>query len=259
VSTIVIIDEVLNIDSTHNELICFVGAGGKTTTIFKLAKELRRCGGKVLVTTTTALYCPDEGDYDELIVSRLKDSRIFNTVKEGSIIVFAREVSPENKLLGIDKGFIEELYKKKIFHYILVEGDGSRRRPIKAPAFYEPVIPDSTRKTIGVIGLDSLGKKIDSNHVHRPELFCKVTGNKIGDTIDEENVAKLIRAPEGLFKGVTEGCQKYLLLNKADNEQKKRAALKIIELVKKDSSNIRGFVVAAIVDERINAIKWWSS
>jgi len=257
VSTMVTIDEVLDIRSTHNELICFVGAGGKTTTLFKLARELKHPEKKVLVTTTTAIFYPDESDYDEIIVDRLKDSRMFNTVKEGCIIVFAREVSPENKLMGIDREFIEELYKKKLFHYILVEGDGSKRKPIKAPAFHEPVIPNSTRKTIGVIGLDSLGKKIDSNHVHRPELFCKVTGSKTGDTINEKVVAQLIGSPEGLFKGVPKGCQKYLLLNKADNEQNKKAALKIIEIVKKDNSRIRGFIVATMADERINAIKWW--
>ncbi|MBW2653072.1 MAG: putative selenium-dependent hydroxylase accessory protein YqeC, partial [Deltaproteobacteria bacterium] len=128
----VTIDDVLDIRSTHSELICFVGAGGKTTTLFKLARELKHPRKKVLVTTTTAIFYPDESDYDEVIVDRLKDSRMFNTVKEGRIVVLAREVSPENKLLGIDREFIEELYKKKLFHYILVEGDGSKQKPIKA-------------------------------------------------------------------------------------------------------------------------------
>ena len=59
--------EALDIDLTRNELICFVGAGGKTTSLFRLARELKRCGKSVLVTTTTAIYCPDEGDCDEVI------------------------------------------------------------------------------------------------------------------------------------------------------------------------------------------------
>jgi len=244
--------EALDIDHAQDELICFVGAGGKTTTIFKLAKELKRHGKRVLVTTTTAMYYPDEGDCDHVIVDSSQDSEIFSGVAEGSIIGFGREGSPRNKLLGVAKEFIEELHKKKIFNYILVEGDGSKQRPIKAPAFYEPVIPESTTKTIGVIGLDSLGKKIDSNYVHRSELFCKVTGRKMGEIINEEEVVRLIVSPEGLFKAVPDGCQKYLLLNKAENKETQKSAMSIIESVKESGSGIHGFIVASIVDGEIN-------
>jgi len=247
--------EALDVDHAQNELICFVGAGGKTTTIFKLSKELKRHGKKVLVTTTTAIYYPHEGDGDEVMVESFPDSSIFTRVKEGGIIVFGREVSPENKLLGVDRGFIEELSKKKIFNYILVEGDGSKQKPIKAPAFYEPVIPNGATKTIGVIGLDALGRRIDSDYVHRPELFCKVTGSEKGTLIDEEKIARLIVSPEGLFKAIPKGCQKYLLLNKAENEQRKRSAINIIELVKKGSGSIAGFIVATMMDGSIISIR----
>jgi signal recognition particle GTPase len=50
----------LDIDLNKDELLCFVGAGGKTTAMFSLAKELRKHAKKVLVTTTTALFYPDE-------------------------------------------------------------------------------------------------------------------------------------------------------------------------------------------------------
>ena len=244
----------LDFDHTQNELICLVGAGGKTTTILRLAKELRGNRKRVLVTTTTAIFYPDEGDCDEVIVDSSQDSGIFNRVKEGIIIALGREVSPENKLLGVGKEFIEELYKKEIFNYILVEGDGSKQRPIKAPAFYEPVIPDCTTKTIGVIGIDSLEKIIDTDNVHRPELFCKVTGREMGDVIGEEEIAKLIVSPGGLFKAVPEGCQKYLLLNKAENKEIKRSAMNIIASVKESGSSISGFIVASMLDGTINRI-----
>jgi len=250
----VTIDEALDIDLAQNELICVVGAGGKTTTILKLARELKRHAKRVLVTTTTAMYYPCEGDCDEVIVDSVPDSGIFTRVKESGIIVFGRKVSNVNKLLSVDKEFLEELHKENLFNYILVEGDGSKQRPIKAPAFYEPVIPESTTKTIGVIGLDSLGKKIDSNYIHRPELFCKVTGREIGGVIGEEEIARLIVSPEGLFKAVPRGSQKYLLLNKAENKEIQRSAMNIIALVKKDTSSIRGFIVATMASGVINKI-----
>ena len=106
-------------------------------------------------------------------------------------------------------------FMEGVFDYILVEADGSRQKPIKAPADHEPVIPDGTTKTVGVIGLDALGKQICSDSVHRPEHFCRLTGRNMGDRIDEEMVAKLILAPDGLFKSVPGGSRNYVLFNKA--------------------------------------------
>lgn len=249
------ISEALDIDYAQNELICFVGAGGKTTTIFKLAKELKRHGKRILVTTTTAIFYPDGGDCDEVIVDGSKDTGIFTGAKESYIIAFGRDVSAEKKLLGADKEFIDELYNREIFNYLLVEGDGAKRKPIKVPASYEPVIPESTTKTIGVIGLDSLGKKIDNNYVHRPELFCKVTEREMGEVIGEAEIVKLILSPEGLFKAVPDGAQKYLLLNKAENRKMQKSAMSILEAVKENGSKIHGFIVASIMEGRINVVR----
>lgn len=247
--------EALDIDIDRDELLCFVGAGGKTISMFKLARELRGYKKRVLVTATTAIFYPDEGDCDKVIVNSLQNVGMFTDIPEGSITCFGKEHSHENKLLGADKEFVEELYKEKIFDYILVEGDGSKRKPIKAPDFYEPVIPGNTTKIIGVIGLDSIGKSIDSKHVHRPELFCKLTGTSFGDVIGEKEIVSIILSPEGLFKAVPENCQKYLLLNKSENEERERSAMHIIDLVKKNGICINGFIIASMVDGRIKTIK----
>ena len=42
--------------------------------------------------------------------------------------------------------------------YVLVEADGAKRFPLKAPAAHEPVIPDETRLVIAVAGLSGVGK-----------------------------------------------------------------------------------------------------
>ena len=52
---------------------------------------------------------------------------------------------------------------------IAVEGDGSRRRPVKAPAPHEPVIPDCTTHLVPIVGLDALGLPLAEPYVHRPE------------------------------------------------------------------------------------------
>lgn len=50
--------EGLEIDLNKKYVISFVGGGGKTTSIYKLADELTRKGKRVIVTTTTHMQMP---------------------------------------------------------------------------------------------------------------------------------------------------------------------------------------------------------
>lgn len=244
-----------DISLNKSEHICIIGAGGKTTTLFKLSNELKKEGKKVLVTTTTAIFYPEKENYDELFID--SSSNIiekFNNIEKGSVTIIGREVSKENKLLGIKKEIIEQIYNLNIFDYILVEADGAKRKSIKCPAEHEPVIPQNTSKTIGVIGLDSIGLKINDKNVHRPELFCKITDSRMEDIIDEYTIFKLINNKKGLFKGVPKESKKYILLNKMDDEKRKKSSLLIADLLFKSSFDIDGLIVGSVMKEIYN--KW---
>ena len=103
---------------------------------------------------------------------------------------------------------------RKAWGLVLVEADGSKRLPVKAPAPWEPVVPEGTDLVVGVVGLDALGRPMDERTVHRPQLFAAVTGCAPGDPIAWGHLVALARHPEGLFKGVT--CRRVVLLNKVD-------------------------------------------
>lgn len=236
-----------DISFDKKELISFVGGGGKTTSLFKLSKELKSKGKKILVTTTTAIYFPYKEEYDKIIID--SSSKIIEKlidIKNETVTIIGSRVSKENKLLGIKEEIIEEIFNKEIFDYILVEADGSKRKPIKAPAEHEPVIPKNSYKTIGVIGLDALGTKINEENVHRPELFCSITESRINDIIDEEKITKIIINEKGLFKGTSKESKKYVLLNKMDDEKTKQNALKIADLVIKSNFKVDGIIAASM-------------
>jgi probable selenium-dependent hydroxylase accessory protein YqeC len=246
--------EALDIDLTRNELISFVGAGGKTTALFRLAEELKGCNKRVLVTTTTAIYCPDEKDCDEVITGDPLSSLAGRQTIGPSVIALGSEITPDSKLLGVERSAITRVHQEKRFDYILVEADGSRQRSIKAPADHEPVIPQGTTKTVGVVGLDALGKQIDAASVHRPELLCSYTAQVMGSIIDEAVVAALIRAPQGLFKSVPEGSQRYVIFNKGDNGDRQHSARSIIRSIKGDLPGIAGFIVASMRAGKITRV-----
>src|ERR1043166_7206335 len=50
------------------EVVSLIGAGGKTTTLYRLASELREDGKKILLTTTTKIFKPTKPHVDRLFL-----------------------------------------------------------------------------------------------------------------------------------------------------------------------------------------------
>lgn len=216
------------------ELISLVGGGGKTSTMFTLAKEFAEKGNSVLVTTTTAIFHPDRDDwkYDSLYLGDLKKISANSSAIKSKIVVAAKsDDQASGKLKGYGPDEIDFLFQSSSFDYILVEADGSKGRPVKAPAQHEPVIPKLSTITIGVIGLESLGKAIGSVAVHRIDHFTKITSRSKGDHITTSDLAKLISEEQGLFKTSPPDAKRILILNQADTQELLEKGMRIVRKI----------------------------
>ena len=99
--------------------------------------------------------------------------------------------------------------------YILAEADGARHHYMKAHAHYEPVIPERCGRTILVIGAQGFGMRV-SEAVHRPEIFCRLTGTRLEDIVTPTLYAEfLCRELEG---GLSFDC---ILINGVDCERRR--------------------------------------
>jgi hypothetical protein len=99
--------------------------------------------------------------------------------------------------------------------YILAEADGARHHYMKAHAHYEPVIPERCGRTILVIGAQGFGMRV-SEAVHRPEIFCRLTGTRLEDIVTPALYAEfLCRELEG---GLSFDC---ILINGVDCERRR--------------------------------------
>lgn len=242
--------EALELNLDEKLIISLVGGGGKSTTMDRMAKEFKSMGKRVLVTTTTMLFYHEHKEYDEFILGELPE--IYNPL-EGSITLLGSGIIENelgDKIIGIDLEELEEIYNRNIFDVILIEADGARLKPIKAPAIHEPVVPIFNNITIGLIGLDSIGKELIDENVHRPEILISLLEVEEPHFIDEEDIAKLVLHEEGLFKG-TYG-ETILFLNKASNEE-------LLELGRKIGEKIveRGFreiYITNVIDGRVEKI-----
>jgi len=248
--------EAIHVDRDTSEMISLVGAGGKTSIMFRLAQELKSLRKKVLVTTTTNIAFSETSNADCLIVDSSKNIYSLSGIEPGTIVCLGSTmVDGLGKLKGIERELVSKIYREHLFDHIIVEADGSKRRPIKAPAPYEPVIPRETTRVIGVIGLDALGKAITEDYVHRPNLFCTITGKKMGDIIDRKCLRDLILSEDGLFKGAPQGCRKYVVLNKADHPDREKEAKMTIHELMEMKSDVNGLIIAA-TDKRYIYAEW---
>ena len=96
------------------------------------------------------------------------------------------------------------------------------------------------------------GNPINEENVHRHELFCNVVKRSPGEILDEEAVVNLIVSPAGLFKGVPDGCSKYVLLNKAENVRNRKYAENILAgLNKKDYLPFKKCIIVSMADNKV--------
>lgn len=195
--------EELRLDMDRHTRIALVGGGGKTSVLYKLAREAVDAGAKVLVTTTTHMW-PHPGVL-------LADSRaeIESELRRQSIAMLGK-LGPAGKVGGI--GNAEEYLA--LANVVLAEADGSRGLPLKAPAEHEPVIPEWAGAVIAVAGLDCVGEPI-CQACHRPEQVCKLLGKAMDENLTPQDVAAVLCSPDGGRKAVGERAFR-VVLNKVD-------------------------------------------
>jgi probable selenium-dependent hydroxylase accessory protein YqeC len=207
--------EALGISS--GDVAAFAGAGGKSGAILAVADELTRVGMKVLVAPTTKMLLGEADGIGPLVTSEDEDelrARTEEALSEAPAVVAGSGMLSKNRVGGIDPGWVGDL--ARLADVVLVEADGSRRRPIKGTAAHEPALPATTTLVVAVGNVHALGTPVDEEHVHRPEVFSNLTGVGPGQSITPKAFAtslargSLARVPQGartaaLITGVEPG------------------------------------------------------
>jgi len=165
-------------------IVTIYGAGGKTSFMQFLAKDLVLCGHKVIQTTTTRIrrpaFIPSIIGHDIHTVTEELRTRL----KESLMVSLGSSLTPDGKLIGIPPSWPDSLLKKEVADYVLVEADGASRKPIKGYAHYEPVFPVNSSMLVPIIGLDAIGSPVTAENVHRIDLFCRQTGCQPGALLE---------------------------------------------------------------------------
>lgn len=206
-------------------VISLCGGGGKSSLMFALAREWAAAGERVLVTTTTRIARSEAADYTTVFAADAAAvlARMASITDRLVVAMAANDADPV-KLRGFPPEEIDRLAASGRFTRVLVEADGSRRKPLKAPAAHEPVFPASTDVVIMVAGLSGLGHPLSEDVVMRPEIWSTLTGGLAGAPIAPLHLARVATHPDGLAKGAPGRARRILFLNQADDAARIDAA-----------------------------------
>jgi molybdenum cofactor cytidylyltransferase len=205
----------------RGDVVSFVGAGGKTSALFRLADELRQAGWRVLATTTTrvATYEVAQAPRAIEVAAGLPVTRIRELLTEhGFVFLYAAGDAQHHKIIGLPLTQIGDLIDRVNSDVLLIEADGARRLPFKVPRDHEPVIPIETTLTVPVAGVDALDQPLDEAHVYNATRLCERYGFVEGERLLPAWMAVALRDPQLGLRGVPDQARVCVLLNKVPPE-----------------------------------------
>lgn len=210
--------------------VALVGAGGKTSTLWRLADSF---DGKVVITTSTHISTDQVERADSNIyIESILDLHHINWAELPRVTSITGPVVDGNRLQGLTVNECEYLFEcsRKNEFSVIVEADGARMLPLKAPAAHEPVIPAGIDVVIVVAGLSGLGQPLDERTVFRVEEFGRLSGIAFGQSITADGMAKVLYNPEGGLKDIPGSAQRVLLINQLDALDDKSIAMRIANI-----------------------------
>ncbi|GAC1565967.1 MAG: selenium cofactor biosynthesis protein YqeC [Ktedonobacteraceae bacterium] len=229
------------IDLPDKPLISIVGAGGKTTTMYTLARELAQQGKRVITTTTTQIYTPTQHEAEKLYIEAdipTLLSMVRAAWQQYRRITVASSMNDAGKLFGLQPDILSLLLAQGGADAIIIEADGARHRMIKAPAEHEPVVPPETNIALLLVSAQALNQPLSEETAHRPQRIAEVTGIHLGALLNPDVIARVITSEQGGMKNIPEMAKAYVLITHATFER--RAAIQELARLLRWSERITG-------------------
>lgn len=198
--------------------IAVVGSGGKTSVCIRLAESF---GKNVVITTTTHVgvhqfdRCAEhfivhtKQEVDDALCG-VSSGRILLTCESSDDI---RYRAPAPEIMA----YLAEIWQKQRFT-LIVEADGARSLPLKAPGEHEPAIPEWVETVIVTAGCSGIGMPLIDSVVHRMDVYQELSGLAAGEIITPDAAVQVLTDPRGGLKNIPPKAGRILILNQADDD-----------------------------------------
>ena len=226
-------------------IVCAVGAGGKKSTLYRIAAGHP---GRIAITASVTTLPPPEKFRDQEIVAPA--DRLLSVVAQasGRCVFYGLPSDKPGRRGGVPPQVIAAIHEAGGFDATLVKADGARMRLIKAPGANEPQFPPGTTTVIPVVSARAIGAALNEKIAHRIELVAAVTGAAIGETLTADHVGRLLASPDGALKGVGDAAV-VPVINMADNAELAGAAREAARAALSQTRRFERVVLACMTAE----------
>jgi len=226
-----------------------IGAGGKTSLMFALARALVQAEQRVLCTTSTRIMPPRPDQAPRLLIEDDPAQLLaaLASAKEAHCTVAAARKGA--KLLGYEPEILDALHAADPQRCMLVEADGAAGRPLKAHAPWEPALSPQAQLVIAVLGARGLGGRLQQE-VHRPALAVARLGLLPDQAVTPAHAARLFFHPQGYLRALPPTAELRVFISQVrtrgqqDAAQRLAAALRAMD----QAGRIRAIVSGDLSD-----------
>ena len=186
---------------TRETCAAIVGAGGKTTLLFSLARAF---SPPVWLTTTTHLAAEQCRWADRHIIITGPEQTVDVDGYADGLILFSGPLTRNERVASTPEDFILRLAETAALNRIplLIEADGARRLLLKAPKDHEPPIPGFVNTVMVVASLSALGKPLTEETVYNPAGFAQLTHLPENAPIAPQHIVDVLLHPFGGLKKI---------------------------------------------------------
>ncbi len=231
----------------RGEMVAFIGAGGKTSALLRLGAELAAEGWRVVGTTTTRIAAAELALAPGALAigDSLRPAAVSRALTQHGFVFLYRRIIGD-KAIGLSVEAVNALADAVDSDVTLIEADGARRLPFKAPYGHEPAIPADVSLVVPVAGLDALGQPLDNQHVYNAEAMIAQFGYPPGERVKAPWIASVLRDAELGLKGAPASARVVALINKVPATGYRRGRARLIAQLILRSERVRSVAIGEV-------------
>lgn len=233
------------LEITRGDVVSLIGAGGKTSIMVGLGYELAEQGWRVLATTTTRLSDDQLALMPYALPYQTEPTEISKALGEHRFVFLYDEIR-QGKVYGPPPEWVRILLDSVDSDVLLIEADGARGLPLKAPLSHEPVIPSETSLVVAIASLTVLGQPLDEAHVYNAQALTERFGFYPGSRVKSPWVAQVLRDEEVGLQGVPQNARVVAFLNQTPPQGYLRARARLIARLILRSPRVSGVALGAV-------------
>ena len=194
------------------QCVAVVGAGGKKTTLYRLASSLDRA----VLTATVRIPIFDD-QVARVVTTDDPVSVLEHVDRETWPLGVVSDPECDDRYPGYDPATVDAMAAAHD-GAVLVKADGARTRLLKAPDEREPQLPAAADTVLPIASARVVGNPLTEVWVHRPERVASLTDLALGDRVTAEAVAHVLASTRGGLKDVPPEATVIAVVNMIDDD-----------------------------------------